>query len=83
MKRHLYSIFIFCLSLLSLNIWSQSKGKPISENLIGIFFEDLNYAADGGLYAEMIQNRSFEYTPSDVNWGKIPITIGIISLLGI
>ncbi len=72
MKRHLYSIFIFCLSLLSLNIWSQSKGKPISENLIGIFFEDLNYAADGGLYAEMIQNRSFEYTPSDVNWGKNP-----------
>ncbi|WP_438479577.1 alpha-L-arabinofuranosidase C-terminal domain-containing protein [Oleiharenicola lentus] len=37
-------------------------GKKISPHLFGIFFEDLNYAADGGLYAELIQNRSFEYT---------------------
>ncbi len=35
--------------------------KAISPDLFGIFFEDLNYAADGGLYAELIQNRSFEY----------------------
>ena len=35
--------------------------------LIGVFFEDINYAADGGIYAELIQNRSFEYTPSDRN----------------
>lgn len=34
--------------------------KPISPELFGIFFEDLNYAADGGLYAELIRNRSFE-----------------------
>lgn len=33
--------------------------------LTGIFFEDINYAADGGLYAEMVQNRDFEYKPSD------------------
>ncbi len=39
--------------------------KPISPHLFGIFFEDINYAADGGLYAELIQNRSFEYSPSD------------------
>jgi hypothetical protein len=39
--------------------------KPISSNLFGIFFEDINYAADGGLYGELIQNRSFEYTASD------------------
>jgi alpha-L-arabinofuranosidase len=38
-------------------------GKPISPDLIGIFFEDINYAADGGLYAELVQNRSFEYSP--------------------
>lgn len=45
------------------------KGKKISDHLWGIFFEDLNYAADGGLYAELIQNRSFEYSPSDrKNW---------------
>ena len=39
--------------------------KPISEHLIGVFFEDLNYAADGGLYAELIQNRDFEYSSKD------------------
>lgn len=42
-----------------------SKAKPISDMLMGVFFEDLNYAADGGLYAELIQNRDFEYLPSD------------------
>lgn len=39
--------------------------KPISEHLVGIFFEDINYAADGGLYAELIQNRDFEYSVKD------------------
>ncbi len=39
--------------------------KPISPDLFGIFFEDINYAADGGLYAELLQNRDFEYDPSD------------------
>ena len=43
--------------------------KRISPELIGIFFEDINYAADGGLYAELIQNRDFEYTQVDNrNW---------------
>ncbi len=40
-------------------------GKPvhdISELLYGIFFEDINFAADGGLYAELVKNRSFEFT---------------------
>ena len=34
-------------------------------DLFGIFFEDLNHAADGGLYAEMVQNRAFEFAPID------------------
>ena len=46
--------------------------RDISPNLFGVFFEDLNYAADGGLYPELVQNRSFEYSPSDVNWGNNP-----------
>lgn len=41
------------------------RTKPVSEHLIGIFFEDINYGADGGLYAELIQNRDFEYSPKD------------------
>jgi alpha-L-arabinofuranosidase len=41
------------------------KSKKISDKLIGIFFEDINYAADGGLYAELVQNRGFEYSLAD------------------
>jgi alpha-L-arabinofuranosidase len=40
-------------------------GKKISPDLFGLFFEDINYAADGGLYAEQVQNRSFEYSPTE------------------
>ncbi|MBK8034157.1 MAG: hypothetical protein IPK17_32600 [Chloroflexi bacterium] len=39
--------------------------KAISPDLFGIFFEDINYSADGGLYAELIQNRSFAYSSAD------------------
>ena len=42
-----------------------SRTKAISDKLIGIFFEDISYAADGGLYAELVQNRDFEYTEKD------------------
>lgn len=42
-----------------------SGRKKISNTLLGVFFEDINYAADGGLYAELIQNRDFEYALSD------------------
>ena len=46
-----------------------SKAKKISDKLMGIFFEDINYSADGGLYAELVQNRDFEYTAEDArNW---------------
>ncbi len=41
--------------------------KAISDKLVGIFFEDISYAADGGLYAELIQNRDFEYNKKDRN----------------
>lgn len=43
----------------------KNQAKPISDKFIGIFFEDINYGADGGLYAELIQNRDFEYSPDD------------------
>lgn len=48
-----------------LTIPVMDAGQPISPDLFGIFFEDINYSADGGLYAELIQNRSFEYTALD------------------
>ena len=37
-----------------------TPGHTISPTLFGIFFEDINLSADGGLYAELIRNRSFE-----------------------
>lgn len=46
----------------TLNIDSSDEIKDISDLLYGIFFEDINFAADGGLYAEMVANRSFEFT---------------------
>ncbi len=47
-----------------------SGGKAISDELIGIFFEDISSAADGGLFAELVQNGSFEYNPTERDgWG--------------
>src|SRR5574344_2132880 len=43
-----------------LDVDASQPGIAISPNLYGIFFEDINHAADGGLYAELIRNRSFE-----------------------
>lgn len=43
-----------------INVDAANPGIKVSPNLYGIFFEDINHAADGGLYAELISNRSFE-----------------------
>ncbi len=48
----------------TLTIYTQERGAELGD-LFGIFFEDLNHAADGGLYAELVQNRSFEFDPID------------------
>lgn len=46
-------------------------GHAVSPLLHGVFFEDINYAADGGLYAELVQNRSFEHADPFVAWGTV------------
>ena len=47
-----------------------SGGKQISDELIGIFFEDISSSADGGLYAELVQNGSFEFNLAERDgWG--------------
>ncbi|MBO7068014.1 MAG: carbohydrate binding domain-containing protein [Bacteroidaceae bacterium] len=45
----------------NINVDVAQKGIEISPTLYGIFYEDINFASDGGLYAELIRNRSFEY----------------------
>ncbi len=41
---------------------------PIQPTMYGIFFEDINFAADGGIYAEMVKNRSFEFDLPMIGW---------------
>ena len=46
-----------------INVKLDQPTVKLSPVLYGLFFEDINYAADGGLYAELVQNRSFEFYP--------------------
>jgi len=51
-------------------------GAPVQSTMYGIFFEDINYAADGGLYAELVMNRSFEFPNHFAGWdisGKVTL----------
>ncbi|MCQ2221506.1 MAG: carbohydrate binding domain-containing protein, partial [Prevotella sp.] len=57
-------------------IQAKKPGAPIQNTMYGIFFEDINYAADGGLYAEMVMNRSFEFPNNFAGWdisGKVSL----------
>lgn len=49
----------------SLTIDGDATSVEISPDLYGLFYEDINYAADGGLYAELVRNRSFEFSAAD------------------
>ena len=46
-------------------------GAAISPQMYGIFFEDINFAADGGLYPELVKNRSFEFNDPLMGWHEI------------
>lgn len=68
MKTHksiLTSFVLGCLALtanaqIDLNVFFKDRGAKINSLHYGIFMEDINHAADGGLYAELVRNRSFE-----------------------
>ncbi|HRG24876.1 MAG TPA: alpha-L-arabinofuranosidase C-terminal domain-containing protein [Chitinophagaceae bacterium] len=65
-SKALIGLTLFCFILNPVHAQNKYRnGKKISPDLFGLFFEDINYAADGGLYAELIQNRSFEYNPTE------------------
>ena len=54
----------------------KKPGAPIQPTMYGLFFEDINFGADGGLYAELIKNRSFEFPQSFMGWntfGKVEV----------
>lgn len=56
---------------------TKQLGAEIQPTMYGVFFEDINFGADGGLYAELIKNRSFEFTPDHfMGWdmfGKVEL----------
>ncbi|MDE5551521.1 MAG: carbohydrate binding domain-containing protein, partial [Bacteroidaceae bacterium] len=52
----------------TLDVNTTKVGAPIASTMYGIFFEDINYAADGGLYAELVKNRSFEFPNHFAGW---------------
>lgn len=55
---------------------TKKLGAEIQPTMYGIFFEDINFGADGGLYAELIENRSFEFPQRLMGWntfGKVEV----------
>lgn len=72
---------LFFFTLLTYSITAQNPavftvqtGKPIADvspNMWGIFFEDINLSADGGIYAELIKNRSFEFEKPLMGWTRM------------
>lgn len=66
--KNAISLFLLSMGVSSLmaqtnefKIDVQQTGAPIQSTMYSIFFEDINFGADGGLYAELIKNRSFEF----------------------
>ena len=52
----------------NLVIQTNKIGAEVQPTMYGLFFEDINYAADGGLYAELVKNRSFEFPQNLMGW---------------
>jgi alpha-L-arabinofuranosidase len=55
----------------SITIQADQAGAKINPAMWGIFFEDINFGADGGLYAELVKNRSFEFPDALMGWDKL------------
>src|SRR5690606_21566977 len=52
---------VFASEKMQLDLDLSPSGKKVQPTMYGIFFEDINFSADGGLYAELVKNRSFEF----------------------
>ena len=66
----------FLSAQININVDVKKPGSPVQKTMYGIFFEDINYGADGGLYAEKVKNRSFEFPQSLLGWttfGKVEV----------
>ena len=75
MKLRFSVSFLALLSAITLSaqthmmeVNTKKIGAPVQPTMYGLFFEDINYAADGGLYGELIKNRSFEFPDHLMGW---------------
>lgn len=75
MKRIVVLIFVLCIvnahAQRKITVYANKIVAPISPAMWGIFFEDINFGADGGLYAEMVKNRSFEFPMPMTGWREV------------
>ena len=66
------TLFLFyissCFSIHTFNVNITDQQHSIPKTIYGIFFEDINYAADGGLYGELLKNRGFEFPDHYMGW---------------
>jgi alpha-L-arabinofuranosidase len=56
---------------LAITVQTDEPGAHISPTMWGVFFEDINFGADGGLYAELVKNRSFEFPDPLMGWTTV------------
>lgn len=75
MRKSLFMMSLALSAMMALPAGAQHQfdintkpGAPIQSTMYGVFFEDINFGADGGLYAEMVENRSFEFPNSLMGW---------------
>ncbi len=66
-----YGLRILKKPVVTLRIQADQPGARISPTMWGVFFEDINFGADGGLYAELVKNRSFECANPMLGWSNI------------
>src|ERR1700690_1958578 len=63
-------------ALATITVDTDKPGHPVSPLLWGIFFEDINLSADGGIYPELVRNRSFEDAARPEYWRLLNVTNG-------
>jgi alpha-N-arabinofuranosidase len=63
-----FSVSLFAQKKLPIIVDADKPTAAIQPTMWGVFFEDINFAADGGLYAEMVKNRSFEFYKPRTGW---------------
>src|SRR5512134_2554891 len=61
----------------TLKVQVDKPGPRINPAMWGVFFEDINLGADGGLYADLVKNRSFEFPDGMMGWFKVSPTMAI------